>query len=209
MVTTETDLCSATHRDTNSPCPGVRRPKDIGQASIDRTLRARIHNLSVENQKIHDPDLTDYGRQQCRDLAKNFPHQEDVDLIVASPLRRTIYTALYTFESALAEKKLPPVLAQPELQETSEWICDVGTDIEILRTEMTGQPVDLSHVPDGWNSKTGQWAPDGQSLKERGRRARHWLRLRPEKHVVAVTHGGFLHYLTDNWSDYNEISRAS
>ena len=166
-----------------------------------------MHNLSVENQKIHDPDLTDYGREQCRDLAKSFPHHGSVDLVVCSPLRRTIYTALYVFEVDLASMELPQVLALPDLQETSGWICDTGSDAQKITSEMHGNPVDLTLVPDGWNSKTGSWDPDPDSLKERGRRARLWLKSRPEKHVVAVTHGAFLHYLTEDWADFDEVAR--
>ncbi|KAI3333643.1 hypothetical protein F4824DRAFT_471537 [Ustulina deusta] len=38
-------------------------------------------------------------------------------------------------------------------------------------------------------------------LLERGKRARQWLRRRPEKDILIVSHGCFLHFLTDDWVD--------
>ncbi|KAJ5273639.1 hypothetical protein N7478_008764 [Penicillium angulare] len=30
---------------------------------------------------------------------------------------------------------------------------------------------------------------------------RYWLKKRPEKNIVVVSHGAFLHFLTDDWED--------
>ena len=76
-----------------------------------------LHNLCAENTKIHDPDLTPLGKQQCAELQKKFPHHHGVDLIVSSPIRRTLYTALLSFEDDIKKKQLT-IIAMPELQET-------------------------------------------------------------------------------------------
>lgn len=83
--------------------------------------------------------------------------------------------------------------------------CDTGTDISVLEKEMAGKPVDLSRVEAGWNSKKGRWAPTADAIGTRAREVRQWLKARPEKDIVLVTHGGFLHYLTEDWADYNKI----
>ena len=80
--------------------------------------------------------------------------------------------------------------------------CDTGTDILVLKKEMEGKPIDLSLLTDGWNMKTGRWSPSAQALKKRAKEARQWLKTRPEKDIVVVTHGGFLHYFTEDWSGY-------
>lgn len=149
-----------------------------------------------------DPSLTPKGKEQCQNLAQNFPYHNSIGAIVASPLRRTIYTALYGFEP-LIEKGMP-VIALPEVCETADVPCDTGTDIEVLREEMKGKPVDLSRVKKGWNVKTGKWAPTADAIEKRAREARQWLRARPEDEIVVVTHGGFLHYFTEDWSDFSE-----
>lgn len=106
------------------------------------------HNLSVANHSIHDPLLTNFGEEQCRMLQKRFPNMGSVDLIVASPLKRTINTALIAFEPVIKEKGLK-VIALPELQETSDLPCDTGSSPELLAKEYEGKPVDLSLVRPG------------------------------------------------------------
>lgn len=60
---------------------------------------------------------------------------------------------------------------------------------------------------EGWNSKRGRWASNAPAIEKRAREARVWLRelgRRAEKegmedvNIVVVTHGGFLHYFTDD-----------
>lgn len=33
---------------------------------------------------------------------------------------------------------------------------------------------------------------------------RNWIYNRPEKNVALVTHGGFLHYFTEDWTGYEK-----
>lgn len=93
-----------------------------------------------------------------------------------------------------------PVLALPEVQETSDLPCDTGSDLEELLKEFSGQPVDFDKVQPGWNSKKDQWAATSNAITARCRVARQWLRDRPEKDIVVVTHGGLLHFLTQDWT---------
>jgi hypothetical protein len=52
-----------------------------------------------------------------------------------------------------------------------------------------------------WPLQTGKWAPSAMALMNRAREARQWVKARPEKEIVLVSHGGFLHYFTDDWED--------
>ena len=178
-------------------------------ASSNAVNSSRIHNVSVANHGIVDPPLTPFGEEQCRTLAETFPHHSSVDLLVCSPLRRTINTTLLGFGSEIASGAVPAVIALPELQETSAYPCDTGSDASTLRQEMQEKPLDLSRVEDGWNSKTGRWAPEPEAFRKRTRSARLWLRARAEKDIVVVTHGAILHYLTEDWSDYDPEAGTS
>ena len=146
------------------------------------------HNLCIANHSIHDPLLTPYGEEQCRTLQKNFPHMQSVDLVVASPMKRTINTALIGFEPVLKEKDLK-IIALPELQETSDLPCDTGSSPDELAKEFEGKPVDFSLVKPGWNVKRMKWAPTATAIEKRARDARLWLLNRPEKNIVVVSHG--------------------
>jgi hypothetical protein len=75
--------------------------------------------------------------------------------MVASPLRRTIRTALLSFAPVFEAHKDFKLLLLPEAQETSDVPCDTGSDQAVLKKDFVDQglPVDLSLVHEGWNSK--------------------------------------------------------
>ncbi|QIX02300.1 hypothetical protein AMS68_007817 [Peltaster fructicola] len=164
-----------------------------------------FHNLSVANHSMQDPLLTEFGQQQCAQLQKDFPFHDKVDLIVASPLKRTIYTALLGFSKDIHEKELE-IIGLPELQETSDLPCDTGSAPAEVAKEFAGKPVDLSLVAQGWNNKQGRWAAEADAINRRARDARKWLMARPEKDIVVVTHGGFLHYFTEDWTGSDKFA---
>ncbi|KAK4043103.1 histidine phosphatase superfamily [Parachaetomium inaequale] len=179
-----------------------------------------FHNLSHANHALPDPDLTPLGKDQCAHLARTFPFQSQLTHLVASPLRRTIYTCLLSFEPALQQQQQGStkkvVVALPELQEVSPLPCDTGAAPEALASEFgPGGQVDLGLVAPGWNVKTGDspFAPVMARLEARARKARVWLRevgreferVNPgvDAHVAVVTHGGILHFLTQDWDGMN------
>ncbi|KAI1079994.1 phosphoglycerate mutase [Whalleya microplaca] len=173
-----------------------------------------VHNLSRENEAIRDPSLTSLGKQQCAALKRAFPYRDKLTHLFASPLRRALYTCLLSFSSldrTAAPGSRPPVLALPEFQEVSDSPCDTGSEPGLLATEFADL-VDLSRVPAGW-TETVPWvsyASKLDELKARARAARRvlWELLRDsgsEEHVVVVTHGAFLHFLTQ---DYHGIAEA-
>lgn len=139
---------------------------------------------------MHDPLLTPYGEEQCRTLRKDFLYMQSIDLVVASPMKRTIYTALIAMEPVLEEKNLK-VIAMPELQETSDLPCDTGSKPEELTKLFEGKPVDLELVRPGWDSKRLKWAATATAIEKRARDARQWLMARPEKEIVVVSHGKY------------------
>ncbi|KAI5249363.1 hypothetical protein E4T43_00939 [Aureobasidium subglaciale] len=163
-----------------------------------------FHNLNVAAHALHDPLLTSKGEEQCKSLQSTFPSMDHVDAVIASPMKRTIWTALLSFAPAIKSKQLK-VYALPELQETSDLPCDTGSKISDLEAEFKGQPIDWSymHTPPAkaWNVKSGKWSATASAVDDRARIAREWLYSRPEKEIVVVTHGGFLHYLTEDWMD--------
>ncbi|KAI9762427.1 MAG: hypothetical protein M4579_000403 [Chaenotheca gracillima] len=162
------------------------------------------HNVKIANHQMHDPDLTALGEQQCRELAAKFPYMSNINLVVASPLRRTVNTALISFKPQIENKGLK-VLGLPDLQEVADLPCDTGTDPDLLKIIFSHKPVDLGLVEEGWNSNQGKYGCTTEELMARAKRARQWLFARPEKEIVCVTHGSFLHYLTEDWSDANRF----
>lgn len=176
-----------------------------------------FHNVGGGDYTLRDPHLTPLGEQQCESLRKaSFPDQSKISLIVASPLCRTLHTASLTFKPALSSnsKCQPHIIALPDAQEISDDSCDTGSDPSVLQYIVVENnwPVDLSLVKDGWNSKAlgSRYGPDNKSIKARAQDARIFLRQRIRElveagntnaEVVLVTHGGFLHYFTNDWEE--------
>jgi hypothetical protein len=143
------------------------------------TMRPQVHlqyvrTIDVEltspqrDYSIRDAVLTARGKEQCRTLSSAFKQHQDVDIVFASPLRRTIQTAALSFGPVLARQEVPFLLL-PALQEVSNIGCDVGIadtakDIQKLLPELfkdAGLDFDISKidalaVTAGWNSKVGR-----------------------------------------------------
>ncbi|KAL6889268.1 histidine phosphatase superfamily [Trichoderma longibrachiatum] len=177
------------------------------------------HNLSPENETLPDPDLTPLGLEQCSSLRASFPHHDRLRALVASGMRRTLYTCLHAFapsdndndlnNSNNKKKSLLPVIALDTLQEVSDAPSDTGSSIAKLKEEF-GEKVDFSRMREGWNDKTegSYFEPTLDKLATRARDARLALREiamaagegdDDDAHVVAVSHGAFLHFLTEEW----------
>jgi broad specificity phosphatase PhoE len=110
-----------------------------------------FHNITLANHHLRDPSLTPLGKQQCRDLAAAFPHRDKVELVVTSPLNRTIQTALLVFGPEV--QRGVKVLALPELQEITDLACDTGSELGVIKEQFRELPVDFGFLEDGWHKK--------------------------------------------------------
>lgn len=170
------------------------------------------HNLG--NYTLSDPRLTPLGEEQCHALlTKHFSDQSQISLVTASPLTRTLHTAILTFGSGLKNGKCTPtILAVPDAQETSDFPCDTGSDLPVLQayTKERGWPIDLSLLRNDWNVKTmtGRYSPHSDAIAARAKAVRLLLRQKARELVSAgdenaeimfVAHGGLLHYFTQDW----------
>ena len=115
-------------------------------------------------------------------------------------MKRTLYTALTVFAPVLHANPSMKIIALPLLQETSSIPCDTGSSRDELEREFNSCPIDFGLVTDDWNSKNGKWGTTDEIVAVRALEARRWLKSRPEKEIVAVLHGGFVHHLTQEWT---------
>jgi broad specificity phosphatase PhoE len=156
------------------------------------------HN-ETRDYSIRDAVLTAKGKEQCRTLSSNFKHHQDIDVVFASPLRRTIQTAALSFGPTLSRKEVPFVLL-PALQEVSTLGCDVGIadtaeDIQRMLPELFNEgdlnfdinKIDASAVTAGWNSKQDYWAYEKRAISRRAADLRNWLFQRAEAQVFLVS----------------------
>ena len=161
---------------TNPPNPSCSSRTQVLPSSVLLTISA------TWNYDIPDPRLTSVGETQARSIPHKYPFlfKSPAPLLVSSPFRRTLQTSLIGFN-----RNPTP---HPGFQENSSKPCDTGSPPSVLREEFP--ELDFELVVDGWDSKTGEWAPDETSLARRAAKMRKWLKNREEEEIVVVTHGG-------------------
>lgn len=92
------------------------------------------------------------------------------------------------------------ILALPYAEEASDDPSDTGSELDVLLKDFPAQ-VDFNHVKEGWYLHDGEFATTPIALKARAAKLRRFIRDRPEKEVVLVSHGFFNHYLTSDVDD--------
>ncbi|KAL2064959.1 hypothetical protein VTL71DRAFT_4099 [Oculimacula yallundae] len=154
---------------------------------------AQAQHNATRDYTIPDPPLTELGfGQQCDELAKHLqtelPLAQEIELIVVSPMRRTLQTAQQGLGWLM--KKGVPVILRAEFQENSAKPCDTGSPIPEMENEWP--QFDWSTVDPQYPSNDGMYECTREGLTTRGKAARTFLRNRPQKVIAVVSHAGFL-----------------
>ncbi|KAJ2905519.1 phosphoglycerate mutase-like protein [Zalerion maritima] len=154
-----------------------------------------LHNVNKEYD-IPDPVLSELGEKQCIDLREKLktvlPTVGKVDLIMSSPMRRTLQTAKlglnWLIESGLK------IEANADWQENSAKPCDTGTNVSELAKDFPN--VNFDNVdpvyPDKTSPAGARYAHSKKAITTRAQLALEHLYSRPEKVIVVVSHSGFL-----------------
>lgn len=142
--------------------------------------------------------MTPLGKKQAASLAPKIAQlQQEADLIVSSPLKRTLQTTKLGWGPAVERLGgLSKVLCIPQAQECNDYPCDTGSSKDILSRDPEFAEFNLDRLTPDWTSKTGFWAPDHDAIDKRARWVRQFLRERPEKNIVLVAHGDILRAIT-------------
>ncbi|KAI0970947.1 histidine phosphatase superfamily [Xylaria arbuscula] len=171
---------------------------------IDVIRHAESTHNTTRNSYERDPNLTTHGEWQAFRLGKSYAFMNKISHIVSSPMRRAIRTILIAFEDVLLQGKRAILL--PELQETGTSPSDMGQPPADLEAVFRPQ-IDTSLLDRNWFLKKqgSKYIPDVALVEARACEARVFLRDLarcgpPDAHIVVVSHGGFLHFLTENYS---------
>ncbi|CAA6657839.1 unnamed protein product [Spirodela intermedia] len=186
-----------------------------------------IHN--VEGEKDHkaylspvlfDAHLTPLGWQQVDNLRKHVQScglSKKVDLVITSPLLRTMQTAVgafggenysdgvnvaplmianagSSFRSAISSLNCPPFLAVEDCREhLGVHPCDQRRSIS--EYQLLFPAIDFSLIE---NDEDVLWKADvrepNEDVAARGIKFINWLWTRKEKEIAVVTHSGFLYH---------------
>ncbi|KAI1650584.1 phosphoglycerate mutase-like protein [Daldinia loculata] len=155
------------------------------------------HNVDLDY-SIHDAPLTPLGKKQAASLARLIPDlQKEADVIISSPLRRTLQTTYLGWAPAVERLGgLKNVVLLPQAQECNGLPCDTGSAKEVLEADPEFAVFDLTPLTPDWTSKKGFWAPSEEALTARARWVRQYLRGRSERNIVLVAHGDILRRIT-------------
>ncbi|KAJ3989543.1 histidine phosphatase superfamily [Lentinula detonsa] len=187
---------------------------------IHLTRHAQAEHNVDEDYSIPDPPLTPLGRRQSEELyAQTAELQQSADLLVTSPLKRTLQTTIIGYRGLRArlESQNPakPIIVLSRLQEVNDIPCDTGSSRDELKQNDEFRGIDFESLEDDWNFKKGEWcihsctqtllnttlvtgdfAPRSVAVRARARWVRRWLRDRPEQNIVVVAHGDILRQIT-------------
>lgn len=168
------------------------------------------HSIAENGHSLRDPHLTGDGEAQCRKRRAAFQRHDQVELLLASPLRRALQTCAITFLPCL--NRGLQIIALPMAEECSDAPSDTGSDSEFLKAEFAENHgkscVSFDHVSEGWYLHEGEYATDPAALIRRAAKLRRWIKARPEKEVVLVAHGFFNHYITGEVDENGEQTTA-
>lgn len=158
------------------------------------------HNVLDHNgpdYTLRDPRLTNTGVLQAQRIRDAIPMDvlANIQLIVTSPLQRSIHSCLLAFRNQI-EWKTVPVVINKDLQETSILPCDTGSSRAQLIEAFPQLESEIREglAEDDWFQKSSNDCLPS-ALNARARQFMKWLMDRKERVIVVMAHNGILRYL--------------
>ncbi|KAI8629914.1 histidine phosphatase superfamily [Xylariaceae sp. FL1651] len=166
-----------------------------------------FHNTVIDSE-LHDPELNPLGLTQCSKLASEFPYMNQVQVLLASPMQRTIQTALIGFEPIVQKTRVALV---PGLQEFGTSQNDTGSSRDALETKWGTGTLIYDLLEPNWTDKSVGSPYSPLVVAARAQSVRLYIRTIAQHYrdtdasIVVVTHGNFIKYLTGdmnaNWAN--------
>jgi broad specificity phosphatase PhoE len=161
-----------------------------------------LHNIQPYNYSIRDPELSPLGQTQALTAIESVKNISSIDLIVCSPLIRTLQTYLLVFNN----RRNLPLVIHPDLQEVCTEPCDIGSPVDDLKIKFPILLDELNTFGQAFGDK--EWLdkinPENiyspKQIQERAKRFHNWLVNRSEKHIFVISHNIMLQQLLQDTS---------
>eukprot|EP01127_Copromyxa_protea_P016942 TRINITY_DN5126_c0_g1_i3.p1 TRINITY_DN5126_c0_g1~~TRINITY_DN5126_c0_g1_i3.p1 ORF type:complete len:457 (-),score=71.30 TRINITY_DN5126_c0_g1_i3:678-2048(-) len=184
----------------------------IRHSQSEANLSCDIHGTA---RGIFNPHITEKGVKQALDRKQELKkHEFKFELIVVSPMRRTLETATHVLDDYISAGV--KIIGHPLIREQFSESDDIGDSPHNIKLHWPN--VDWSFFPDKpevwWYSglpddpdrtilsqrELSITSPDGWEepwveVMKRAKEFQEWLRERPESHICVVSHGGFIEAL--------------
>jgi len=165
----------------------MRSKNELKQICIIRHGEA-VHNVH-HGYAFPDPPLTERGYQEASAISLDFKP----DLILVSPMRRTIETAFAAFTPAFFDtRESLPIEVWPDLREAYDAVCNHGSPISVLQKEYPH--LDFSECNSEWTYEKHTHS----GAEQRAERVRQRLKEHPAQKIVLITHRGFIGHLVES-----------
>mmetsp|Transcript_29340 Transcript_29340/g.73635 ORF Transcript_29340/g.73635 Transcript_29340/m.73635 type:complete len:276 (-) Transcript_29340:128-955(-) len=172
------------------------------------------HNVKKDYRAAEQLDavLTPFGLEQCGALAKLTAGLAGVELLVTSPLRRCVQTALHGFQPHI--DRGVPLIALESVRETVNFTCDRRISISELSGEFPSldfsyceedvDPIWAAYAEkfgsqDDWRSH--RESDDPKHIAARARDFLQWVAERDEGELLVSSHSAFLHHVFNHAHD--------
>ncbi|CAF0877049.1 unnamed protein product [Adineta ricciae] len=156
-----------------------------------------LHNVRPYDFSIRDPELSAQGQSQAASAIQVLETIPIIDLVVCSPLKRTLQTYLLMF----GNRRNLPLIIHPDIQEVCNEPCDTGSSVEDLKKTfptLTSE-LDVFEQTFGgveWLEKTKVTSIYSlHQVEQRRKRFLQWLMNRPERHIFVISHNLMLQEL--------------
>jgi broad specificity phosphatase PhoE len=157
-----------------------------------------------------DARLTEKGVRQCRGLKASirgnsvwgYAKPLNLDLVVVSPLTRTLQTAVLALGDPQSPGAPPFVANELCRERVAHFMCDGRRNKSELEAEFPGVDFSLVECEEDWIFETQK--ENDEICQARCREFLKWLCGRPEIHIAVVTHSVFLNNLLQQFG--NQLS---
>ena len=103
------------------------------QVSIFLFNATKIENDQLTLPPVPDAPLTPLGKKQAAAMAPQVKQlQQEAEVVVSSPLKRTLQTTKLAWGPAVERLGIENVICLPEAQECNAHPCDTGSAREVL-----------------------------------------------------------------------------
>ena len=178
---------------------------------MDKTLYCIRHGTALHNvlfweygsqvyQQYRDTPLVAKGVEEAKKLGKTWKEIDNIELILVSPLLRTLQTASHIFEN-----KNIPMLALDCIMEYPQGYSDICNHRKtIVELKPCYPNIDFSSI----NKEKDIWRSDrDETISELNSRINElikFIKSRKEKHIAIVSHSSYLgHFLFNKIGDEN------
>lgn len=146
------------------------------------------------SEELVDAQLTPKGIEQCEALRQKAKSSlRNVELVVTSPLRRTMQTAMYTFP--FLKGAIPWIAIEHVREQTGLHPCDRRLSITEHKENFPFIDFDLVENDSDPLYSLYTLREPAIDVQRRGRDFMRWLQSRPEKEIIVVSHAGYLRQL--------------